>query len=143
MSGADESESVQRWGEAAEGGGLLPPTFRSRLDLGQSPPGAAAERTGEAFTPRAFLLGTGCAAFIGAGVAYSTLYLQGSFMALGFGTVGAVFLLFLLSGLINPLLKLVWAPLGLRRGEQPKRSLHFQKVISKKSSGHWTNVWFQ
>ena len=101
--------------EGAEG--LLPPSFRSKLDLGQSSSQNTAAPEMQAFTLRAFLLGIGFASLIGGGVAYSTLYLQGSFMALGFGTVGAVLLLFLLSGLINPLLKLVWAPLGLRRGE--------------------------
>ena len=87
-------------------GRLLPAAFRSRLDLEPPDPEPAAEEAGSAFTLRAFALGTFLAAFIGGGVAYSTLYLQGSFMALGFSTVGAVCLLALLAGLVNPLLKL-------------------------------------
>ena len=71
-------------------GRLLPAAFRSRLDLEPPDPEPAVEEAGSAFTLRAFALGTFLAAFIGGGVAYSTLYLQGSFMALGFSTVGAV-----------------------------------------------------
>ena len=97
-------------------GRLLPAAFRSRLDLEPPDPEPSVEETGSAFTFRAFALGTFLAAFIGGGVAYSTLYLQGSFMALGFSTVGAVCLLSLLAGLINPLLKLCGTQ-GLRRGE--------------------------
>ena len=97
-------------------GRLLPAAFRSRLDLEPSDPEPTVEEAGSAFTLRAFALGTFLAAFIGGGIAYSTLYLQGSFMALGFSTVGAVCLLALLTGLVNPLLKL-GGTRGLRRGE--------------------------
>ena len=97
-------------------GRLLPAAFRSRLNLEPPDPEPTVEETGSAFTLRAFALGTFLAAFIGGGIAYSTLYLQGSFMALGFSTVGAVCLLALLTGLINPLLKLCGTQ-GLRRGE--------------------------
>ncbi|NKB67741.1 MAG: hypothetical protein GKR89_11820, partial [Candidatus Latescibacteria bacterium] len=48
---------------------------------------------------------------------YGSFYLQGSFMALGFSTVGAVFLLFFLTGLVNPLLRTLRPRLALRRGE--------------------------
>ena len=97
-------------------GRLLPAAFRSRLDLEPSDSEPTVEEAGSAFTLRAFALGTFLAAFIGGGIAYSTLYLQGSFMALGFSTVGAVCLLSLLTGLVNPLLKLCGTQ-GLRRGE--------------------------
>ena len=70
-----------------------------------------------AFTPRAFLIGAVFSFFIGAGVPYGSFYLQGSFMALGFSTVGAVFLLFFLTGLINPLLKTLHPGTGLHRRE--------------------------
>lgn len=72
---------------------------------------------GPAFTGRALLLGCICAFCISAGAVYGTLYLKGSFMALGTSMPGAVFLLFLLAFLVNPLLKLVHPRLGLRRGE--------------------------
>ena len=52
-----------------------------------------------------------------AGAAYGTLYLHGSFMALGTSMPGAVFLLFLLTLFINPLLKLVHPSWGLNRRE--------------------------
>ena len=102
--------------EGPVGRGLLPAAFRSRLDLEPPEPSSSTGAEGSAFSARAFLLGTLLAAFIGGGVAYSTLYLQGSFMALGFSTVGAVCLLLLLTGLVNPLLKLCGLQ-GLRRGE--------------------------
>jgi hypothetical protein len=72
---------------------------------------------GPAFTTRSLLLGCLCVFGVSAGATYGTLYLKGSFMALGTSMPGAVFLLFLLTFLINPLLKLVHPPLGLRRGE--------------------------
>ena len=70
-----------------------------------------------AFTPRALLLGGVFALFVAAGSTYATCYLRGSFMALGTSTVGAVFLLFLLTGLVNPLLKLIHPRLALNRRE--------------------------
>ena len=70
-----------------------------------------------AFTLRAFLLGGILSFVVGAGAPYASFYLRGSFMALGFSTVGAVFLLFLLAGLVNPLLKLLHPRLGLQRRE--------------------------
>ncbi len=70
-----------------------------------------------AFTLRAVLLGCLFSFFVAAGDAYGTLYLQGSFMALGTSTVGAVFLLFLLSGFVNPVAKLIHQRLCLNRGE--------------------------
>ena len=69
---------------------------------------------GPAFTTRSLLLGCLCVFGVSAGATYGTLYLKGSFMALGTSMPGAVFLLFLLTFLINPLLKLVHPPLGLR-----------------------------
>ena len=42
---------------------------------------------------------------------------RGSYMTLGTSTVGALFLLFFLAGLVNPLLKLVHPRAGLNRGE--------------------------
>ena len=69
------------------------------------------------FTPRAILLGCIFSFFIAAGVAYGTFYLHGSFMALGTSTVGALFLLFVLTGLVNPLFKLIHPRLGLNRRE--------------------------
>ena len=70
-----------------------------------------------AFTVRAFAIGALLSFIIGAGVPYASFYLQGSFMALGFGTVGAVFLLFVLVGLVNPLLKTLHPSVGLHRRE--------------------------
>lgn len=60
-----------------------------------------------AFTFRALLLGVSFSGCIGAGEIYATFYLKGSYMAFGFSTVGAVFLFFLLTGLVNPFLKLI------------------------------------
>ena len=70
-----------------------------------------------AFTLRAFLLGSILAFVVSAGSAYGTLYLRGSFMALGTSTVGAMLLLAVLTGLINPLLKLIHPRASLNRQE--------------------------
>jgi len=98
-----------------DGQSLVPASFRSLLNLGRPRDEGAPQ--GPAFTPRALLVGCVAAAAIGAGAAYATIFLQGSFMALGFSTVGAVFLLFILAGLINPLLKLIHPRAGLSGGE--------------------------
>ena len=74
----------------------------------------AAER---AFTPRAILTGCLGAFGVSAGAAYGTNYLQGSFMALGTSMPGAVFLLFVLTLFINPLLKTIHPSAGLNRRE--------------------------
>ena len=69
------------------------------------------------FTPKALLLGCLFTFFVAAGDSYGVFYLRGSYMTLGTSTVGALFLLFFLAGLINPLLKLVHPRAGLNRGE--------------------------
>ena len=64
-------------------------------------------------------IGVGCfgAFAVSAGSAYAILYLHGSFMALGTSMPGAVFLLFVLTLLINPLLKSIHPRAGLNRRE--------------------------
>ena len=70
-----------------------------------------------AFTPKAILLGCLFTFVVAAGDAYGVFYLRGSYMTLGTSTVGALFLLLVLAGLINPLLKLATPRAGLNRGE--------------------------
>ena len=70
-----------------------------------------------AFTPKAILLGCLFTFAVAAGDAYGVFYLRGSYMTLGTSTVGALFLLLVLAGLINPLLKLATPRAGLNRGE--------------------------
>ena len=70
-----------------------------------------------AFTPKALILGCLFTFFVAAGDSYGVFYLRGSYMTLGTSTVGALFLLFFLAGLVNPLLKLVHPRAGLNRGE--------------------------
>ena len=72
---------------------------------------------GSAVTLRAVMLGSVCSFCIAAGASYGTHYLQGSFMALGTSMPGAIFLMFVLTLLINPLLKLIHPRAGLRRRE--------------------------
>lgn len=69
------------------------------------------------FTPKALILGCLFTFFVAAGDSYGVFFLRGSYMTLGTSTVGALFLLFFLAGLINPLLKLVHPRAGLNRGE--------------------------
>jgi len=66
-----------------------------------------------AFTPKAILLGCLFTVGVAAGDAYGVFYLRGSYMTLGTSTVGALFLLLVLAGLINPLLKLATPRAGL------------------------------
>lgn len=70
-----------------------------------------------AFTVKSVLVGCAGAFSVSAGAAYGTLYLHGSFMALGTSMPGAVFLLFVLGLFINPLLKLIHPRAGLNRRE--------------------------
>jgi hypothetical protein len=85
-----------------------------------STPSHTAQSTSEeapAFTLKSVLVGCAGAFSVSAGAAYGTLYLHGSFMALGTSMPGAVFLLFVLGLFINPLLKLIHPRAGLNRRE--------------------------
>ena len=73
--------------------------------------------SGSAFTSKAILVGCLGAFSVSAGAAYGTMYLHGSFMALGTSMPGAVFLMFVLTLMINPMLKMVNPGLGLNRRE--------------------------
>ncbi len=75
------------------------------------------DRAEPTFTVRAVVAGTCLAGLLSAGATYGTCYLQGSFMALGTSTVGALFLLFLLTACVNPLLRLAVPALALGRRE--------------------------
>ena len=79
------------------------------------PKGSGVEAS--AFTLKSVLVGCVGAFSVSAGAAYGTLYLHGSFMALGTSMPGAVFILFVLGLLINPLLKFVHPSAGLNRRE--------------------------
>ncbi len=59
---------------------------------------------GKGVTARAFLMGTLLSFLTGLGVAYADNAIRGSHMALDFGSPVAVFLLFLVAALLNPLL---------------------------------------
>ena len=69
------------------------------------------------FTFKALFLGCVFAFCVAAGDAYGVFFLQGSYMALGTSAVGALFLLFLLTGLVNPLFKRIHPRVGLNRRE--------------------------
>ena len=69
------------------------------------------------FTLRALLVGSIGAFVVSAGTAYGALYLKGSLMSTGTSMPGAVFVLFLITLLVNPALKLISPRAGLRRGE--------------------------
>ena len=86
-----------------------------------STPSHTAQSTSEeapAFTVKSVLVGCAGAFSVSAGAAYGTLYLHGSFMALGTSMPGAVFILFVLGLFINPLLKAIHPRAGLNRREQ-------------------------
>ena len=79
--------------------------------------GAADGVEAPAFTIKSVLVGCVGAFSVSAGAAYGTLYLHGSFMALGTSMPGAVFILFMLGLFVNPLLKFVHPRAGLNRRE--------------------------
>jgi hypothetical protein len=70
-----------------------------------------------AFTPKAVVCGCLFTFIVAAGDAYGVFYLRASYMTLGTSTVGAIFLLFVLAGLLNPVLKLIHPTAALNRGE--------------------------
>jgi hypothetical protein len=72
---------------------------------------------GKAFTARAFAVGALGALAIAVGDPYANMVIRGSYMALDFSTPGALFLLLLLAGLLNPLLKRHAPALALGQGE--------------------------
>lgn len=75
------------------------------------------KRAGQAFTPRAFVMGALGSLTIAVGDPYATMVIRGSYMALDFSTPGALFLLLLLAGLFNPLLKRLAPAWALAPGE--------------------------
>ena len=70
-----------------------------------------------AYTPKAILVGCFGAFSVSAGAAYGTMYLHGSFMALGTSMPGAVFLMFVLTLMVNPMLRLLNPRFSLSRRE--------------------------
>ena len=72
-------------------------------------------RTG--YTFRSFLVGSIFAAFLAAGAPYGNMVVRGSYMSLDFSTPGALFLFFVLVGVLNVALKLLAPVLSLSRSE--------------------------
>ena len=66
---------------------------------------------------RALVLGTLLAFFINLACPYSVLVLHNAGLTSDYITAGAMMLFFVLVGLINPLLKMVYPSLALRTGE--------------------------
>ena len=67
--------------------------------------------------PRAFIWGSLMALGIGLGVPYGTLILRGSYMDLDFSTPGAIFLLFIVTALLNPAFRFLGKRLALTSHE--------------------------
>jgi hypothetical protein len=67
--------------------------------------------------PRAFIWGSLMSLAIGVGVPYGTLILRGSYMDLDFSTPGAIFLLFIVTALLNPAIRLLAKRLALTSHE--------------------------
>ncbi|MBT4497620.1 MAG: hypothetical protein HOC74_07855 [Gemmatimonadetes bacterium] len=61
----------------------------------------------EGITTRSFVAGVTASLVVGAGVAYADNVIRGSYLAIDFGSPVAVFLLFVLAALLNPLLGLL------------------------------------
>jgi len=69
------------------------------------------------FTVRSFLLGSVCCLIIAIGTPFANMYIRGSTLALDFSTAAAVFLLFILVGILNVFIGLIRRSFALRRGE--------------------------
>ena len=70
-----------------------------------------------AFTAKAVLMGTLLSLCIALGAPYGNMVIRGSYMAMDFSTAGAIFLFFLLVGIINIALGLISPVLALQRRE--------------------------
>jgi hypothetical protein len=68
-------------------------------------------------TFRAFVIGGLLSFFIGVAAPYGNMIIRGSYMALNISTPIAFFLFFLLVGVVNAVMRLVWAHAALRPGE--------------------------
>ena len=79
--------------------------------------GAGGQEARPEVTVRSLVLGAALALLLSVACPYSVLVLQNAGLTSDYITAGAMMLLLLLAGLINPLLKWVWPPLSLRRGE--------------------------
>jgi hypothetical protein len=73
--------------------------------------------TAASATFRAFVIGALLSFFIGVAAPYGNMIIRGSYMALNISTPIALFLFFLLVGVVNVALRLVWARAALRPGE--------------------------
>jgi hypothetical protein len=82
-----------------------------------NPEETGAGDAGSAFTGKAIATGTLLSLGIALGDPYGTMVIRGSYMALDFGTPGAIFLFFILVAIVNTGLKLARPSLALRRGE--------------------------
>ena len=99
--------------------------------------GAADGVEAPAFTIKSVLVGCVGAFSVSAGAAYGTLYLHGSFMALGTSMPGAVFILFVLGLFVNPLLKFVHPRAGLNRRELLVVYIMMVMASPIPTSGRW------
>ena len=68
-------------------------------------------------TLRAFAVGSLFALFVGVGAPFSNMVIQGSWMALDFSTPGALFLFFILTAIINSVLRVLGPGFALSRSE--------------------------
>lgn len=69
------------------------------------------------FSVRAILTGVLLSLVIAVGAPYGNMVIRGSYMAIDFSTAGAIFLFFVLVGLLNVLAGALWRPLALERRE--------------------------
>ena len=80
-------------------------------------PGFATGGGGRPFTARAILTGTLLSLCIALGAPYGNMVIRGSYMAADFSTAGAIFLFFLLAGMVNVGLGMLSPALALPRRE--------------------------
>ena len=94
----------------------IPPDFMAYIASHRTSPFGGEEEAHQALTLRAFLVGVFLSLFLSIGAPYGNMILRGSYMCLDFSTPGAIFLFFILVGLLNVIFKVVSRSLGFAIG---------------------------
>jgi len=80
-------------------------------------PGSSLGGHTSGLTGRAFVIGAFLSLLLGIGAPYANMILRGTYMALDFSTAGALFLFFILVGVLNTLAKAINRDLALSGSE--------------------------
>lgn len=94
----------------------IPPDFMAYISSRRASPFGVEEEGHQALTLRAFLVGVFLSLFLSIGAPYGNMIIRGSYMCLDFSTPGAIFLFFILVGLLNMIFKIASRSLSIALG---------------------------